>query len=74
MTTQHMLKALKSTPGTEATVPSSTQGSQMRAWVCYRAGDACHVQIATEEQHGETTVFRALTSVPMRDDWELVAP
>jgi len=74
MTTQEMFTALQCSTDTEATAPSSLIGPPMRAWVCYRAGDACHVQIATEEQRGATTVFRALTSIPLRDDWQLVAP
>jgi hypothetical protein len=74
MTTQDMLTALQSTPNIGATAPSIDGFLPLRAWVCYRAGDACHVQIATEERQGETTVFRALTSVPMRDDWQLVTP
>jgi hypothetical protein len=71
MTTQEMLTILQSTPDTEATASSSIMGQPMRAWVSYVDDNRLDVSIAIEEQHGESTVFRAITSVPMRDDWEL---
>ena len=72
MTTTEMLTTLQFTPNTEATAPSVLGQPPLRAWVCYRDGDECQVQIATEELQGETTVFEALAVVPMRDDWEAV--
>ena len=72
ISTQQMLTTVAAYHGTEATASSANGQLPLRAWVCYRAGGACHIQIATEEQQGDTTVFRALTSIPMRDDWEMV--
>jgi hypothetical protein len=75
MNTPDMLQSLKdSAVNTEATAPSIDGQPPLRAWICWRDGNACHVQIAQQEQRGETTVFRALTSIPLRDDWELVTP
>jgi hypothetical protein len=73
MTTETMLATLKANPNTEARAVSSTQGPPMHAWTCYREGDVCHIQIATEESVGDTTVNEAFPVVPMRGDWEVVA-
>jgi len=72
MTTSELLTTLKAYPNTEARAPSSTQGPAMHAWTCYSEGDVCHIQIATEESVGDTTVNEAFPVVPLREDWDTV--
>lgn len=74
MTTQDTLIAIQSTPEIEFRAPAVNGHPPIHAWAYYRSATECHVQMAQVDESSGAPSYDALTLVPLRDDWEMVAP